>query len=284
VIERIQKIIAASGRCSRREAEALITAGLVTVNGEIAELGQKADPSRDAIKVEGKLLRKPEPHRYILLNKPRGVVTTAEDPEGRTTVVDLVRGRVKERVYPVGRLDVMTEGLLILTNDGEFALRVTHPSYGCSKEYEAKVTGVLPDGTLARLRRGILLEGKRTAPADIELIRQSRPARHGKRGEKAPPPEEPNAWYRVILREGRNQQVRKLFDAVGHPVLKLRRVAIGPLRSPRMPIGTFRELEPQEIRAILAGGEAAASREESRRTAAPPRDRAPARRTGGFRK
>ena len=255
MLERIQKIIAASGRCSRREAEELITAGLVTVNGEVAELGRKADPAKDSIKVEGKLLRKAETHRYILLNKPRGVVTTADDPEGRTTVVDLVRGRVKERVYPVGRLDVMTEGLLILTNDGDFALRVTHPSYGCAKEYEAKVAGVLPEGTLARLRRGIVIEGKRTAPAEIDLIRQSRPARHGKRGDRSPAPEEPNAWYRVTLREGRNQQVRKLFDAVGHPVLKLRRVAIGPLRAPRMPIGTFRDLEPEEIRAIVAVGE-----------------------------
>ncbi len=240
--KRIQKIIAESGKCSRRAAEILIENGQVTVNGRVAELGEKADADRDAIKVEGKLLKKPEAHRYVLLYKPRGVVTTADDPEGRMTVVDLLRAKIGERLYPVGRLDVQTEGLLILTNDGDFALRVTHPSFGCAKEYEVKVKGSVPERALDRIRKGIIIEGKRTAPADIRFLKVTR----RKAGE-----EESNSWFKVILREGRNQQVRRLFEAVGHSVLKLRRVAIGPIRDTRLSPAEFRDLSPEEVHAIL---------------------------------
>jgi len=242
MLKRIQKIIAESGKCSRRRAEELIEGGLVTVNGRIATIGEKADAEKDAIKVEGKLLRKPEAHRYVLINKPRGIVTTSDDPEGRTTILDLVKSRIRERIYPVGRLDVQTEGLLILTNDGDFALRVTHPSYGCSKEYQAKVRGNIPERLLDRLRRGINIEGQKTSPATIEFLRRSR------RGTEA---EEVNSWFRVILREGKNQQVRRMFEAIGHPVLKLKRVAIGPLREDRLQPGEWRDLDAAEISSIL---------------------------------
>lgn len=243
MLKRVQRIIAESGRCSRRAAEALIEAGLVTVNGRPVALGDRADAEKDAIKVEGKLLKKPEPHRYILLYKPKGIITTADDPEGRSTVLDLIRPGVPERVYPVGRLDVMTEGLLFLTNDGDFALRVTHPSWGCRKEYLAKVRGEIPERTLERLRRGIVLDGKRTAPAEISFVRRSR---------RASSDDEANSWFRVILREGRNHEVRRLFDVVGHSVLKLKRVAIGPIRDEKLLPGQWRDLEPGEVRAILA--------------------------------
>ena len=243
--ERLQKLIARSGLCSRRDADAMIREGRVTVNGRVARPGEKADPERDAIKVDGRRLRAPEPLRYILLYKPVGVVTTCEDPEERRTVIDLVRPRVKERVYPVGRLDYHSEGLLLLTNDGELAARVGHPRYGVVREYEVKVKGDLTDRELARLRRGVVIEGHRVVPLLVERLARTRKAG--------------NSWWRVRIGEGRTHEVRELFFRAGHRVLRLKRVAIGPLRDPALGPGEFRELLPEEIRALKK-----ASREQTK--------------------
>ncbi|MBW3565981.1 MAG: rRNA pseudouridine synthase [Acidobacteria bacterium] len=233
--ERVQKLIARAGLASRREAEDLIRSGEVTVNGEVAELGTKADAVRDHIKVRGKLLRPPEEKRYVLLNKPQGYVTTMSDPEERPTVVDLV-GPLRERLFPVGRLDFNSEGLLLLTNDGELADRLTHPRYGCSKLYRVKVQGSPDEATLEKLRRGIRLEdGTKTRPCRIERVRRGRTA------------DSSNAWLEVTLTEGKQQQIRRMFDLVGHRVMRLRRIAIGGLRDPKLPRGQWRDLSPDEV-------------------------------------
>src|SRR5512142_2671674 len=196
--ERLQKIIAHAGFASRREAEAMITAGRVTVNGRVVtELGTKAEADRDHIKVDGKLITHAEPHRYILLYKPKEVMTTVEDPQGRRTVIDLVRG-IRERIYPVGRLDFHSEGLVLLTNDGELAFKISHPTNGSVKTYHVKVRGVPEDRILEKLRRGITIDGKRTRPADIERMRTT-----GRSDEEG------NSWCEVKLREGMTQQIRK---------------------------------------------------------------------------
>lgn len=233
---RVQKIIAEAGLASRREAEEWIREGRVRVNGQIAGLGDRADPDRDSIRVDGKRIR---PHAglkaYLLLNKPKGYVTTVDDPEGRNTVLDLLPPRVRGIVKPVGRLDVQTEGLLLLTNDGELARQVTHPSTGCPKEYRVKVSGVPAEARLERLRRGIPLDGRATRPATVERI--STTARGG----------EGNSWFRVVLQEGRTRQIRRMFEAIGHPVSKLKRVAIGPIRDDRLPSGAWRLLSAEEV-------------------------------------
>jgi 23S rRNA pseudouridine2605 synthase len=209
------------------------------VNGRvITELGSKADADRDHIKVDGKLITRQEPHRYILLYKPKEVMTTVEDPQGRRTVIDLVRG-VRERIYPVGRLDFHSEGLVLLTNDGDLAYKVSHPTHGSVKTYHVKVRGVPEERLIEKLRRGITLEGKRTLPCDIDRIKTT-----GK-GE-----DEGNSWFEVKLREGRTQQIRKMFQAVGHPVSKLRRVAIGPISDPHLTPGVWRELSDREVRML----------------------------------
>jgi 23S rRNA pseudouridine2605 synthase len=237
--ERLQKIIAHAGVASRREAEAMIRDGRVTVNGKVVtELGSKADGDRDHIKVDGKLISRSETHRYILLYKPKEVMTTVQDPQGRRTVIDLVRG-IRERIYPVGRLDFHSEGLVLLTNDGDLAFKVSHPTHGSVKTYAVKVRGVPEERLVDKLRRGITLEGKRTLPCDIERVRTT--GKHDDEG---------NSWFEVKLREGRTQQIRKMFQAVGHPVSKLKRVAIGPISDPKLTPGVWRELTKSEVKAL----------------------------------
>ncbi len=231
--ERLQKILARAGVASRREAEEIIAAGRVTVNGQVAGLGDKADPADDAVKVDGKRVHPPTGHRYLLLNKPRAVMSTRRDPGGRPTVLDLVPEPLRKALVPVGRLDFLTEGLLLLTDDGDLAQRVAHPRYGCTKTYEVKVRGMPAERDLERLRRGIRLEGRPTAPAGIT----ARPV----------PGESDNSWWTVELSEGRTRQIRDMFQRIGHPVMKLRRVAIGPLRDADLPLGAVRELSEREV-------------------------------------
>ncbi len=246
--ERLQKILARAGVASRRKVEEMIEQGLVTVNGQVAKLGDKADPERDAIKVENKRI---QPHRgeyhYLLLNKPRGVMSTITDPEGRQTVMDFIPPVFHKALVPVGRLDYHTEGLILLTDDGEFAQRVAHPRYGSVKTYEVKVKGRPSEAALDRLRAGILLEGKRTAPAKI-TPRHS-PVAHRRKREDEEGGE--NSWWTVQLTEGRTRQIREMFLRISHPVQKLRRVGIGPLRDRDLPLGSVRELMPREVEMLL---------------------------------
>ncbi len=233
--ERLQKLIAQAGIASRRKAEELIQSGEVTVNGEIVTtLGTKADPAIDHIKVSGKLINEKLKHRenvYVLLNKPKGYLSSAADPEGRKLVTDLVAPALG-RVFPVGRLDYNTEGLIILTNDGDFANFVA-ASKAVPKVYEAKVKGLPNANAINKLRRGVVLEdGFKTAPAEIEDLKHT----------------ENNGWYRVTLREGHNQQIRKMFDAIGHSVVKLKRVAIGHIKDDRIAVGAYRLLDEDEIK------------------------------------
>lgn len=239
-LERLQKIIAKAGVASRREAEEMIRDGRVTVNGKVVtELGTRADNKKDHVKVDGKLLHSAEEPRYILLNKPREVMTTTADPEGRTTVIDLLRG-VRERVFPVGRLDYHSEGLLLLTNDGDLAFKVSHPSNGSVKTYHVKVRGVPSPAVIEKLERGIVLDNRRTQPCEIRQLRTT-----GK-GE-----EEGNSWWEVKLREGRTNQIRRMFQIKGHPVSKLRRIAIGALTDARLAPGEWRELDTRELSALF---------------------------------
>ena len=232
--ERLQKIIAAAGIASRRKAEELIAGGLVTVNGKtVTELGSKADPERDHIRVGGKLLRGPERHVYLLMNKPKGYVTTVHDPQNRPTVMDLLHG-AGARVYPVGRLDYGSEGLLLLTNDGELAHGLMKAASHVPKTYLVKVAGNPSPEGLARLREGVSIPTERgrrvrTAPARIRVIREAA-----------------NPWYEVTLTEGRNRQIRRMFEEIGHHVEKIKRVGYGPLQLD-VPPGEFRQLSPREI-------------------------------------
>lgn len=263
-LERLQKIIAHAGFASRREAEVMIREGRVTVNGRVVtELGSRALPGRDHIKVDGKLITREEPHRYILMYKPKEVMTTVEDPQGRKTVIDLVRG-IRERIYPVGRLDFHSEGLIVLTNDGDLAFKVSHPRHGSVKTYHVKVRGVPEPRMVEKLQRGITIDGKRTLPCGIEQMKTTG------RGL-----EEGNSWYEVKLREGRTQQIRKMFKAVGHPVTKLRRVAIGPISDPKLTPGDWRELTKQEVKLLSTQMEPKAP-PKPRRTTRPARAKAPA--------
>ena len=249
---------------SRSRARDAIARGTVTVNGRVVtELGTKADPAVDHVKVDGKLLRAAAAPRYILMNKPRGVVVTRDDPQHRPTVYALLGTRVSEPVVPVGRLDFDSEGLLLLTNDGALAHRIAHPSGGCQKEYEVKVSGVPTPARIARLARGVVLDGTKTAPAKVELT-ETTPEKDGVGG---------NAWLKVILGEGRSRQVRRMLESVGHKVSKLRRVAIGPIRDARIPIGGFRDLVPAEVEALRALRPAAVPRRTPPRPKAAPRGR-----------
>jgi 23S rRNA pseudouridine2605 synthase len=237
--ERLQKIIAAAGIASRRKAEELITSGRVQVNGKVVtELGTKADSEQDHIRVDGKLLRGPERHTYIVLNKPKGYVTTVSDPEKRPTVMELVRG-AKARVYPVGRLDWASEGLLVLTNDGTLTNGLMKAASNVAKTYVVKVAGQPDDAKLEKLRKGVSIAEKggrrvRTAPAKIRLIREG-----------------DNPWLEVTIVEGRNRQIRKMFEEVGHHVEKIRRVRYGPL-SLDVPPGEFRSLTLDEVSRLKA--------------------------------
>ncbi len=235
-LERLQKIIARAGIASRRGAEQLIEDGQVSVNGRVVtELGTKADLDSDHVKVKGKLITREEQKRYILLYKPRQVMTTVDDPSGRPTVLDFVKG-VRERVFPVGRLDFHSEGLIVLTNDGDLAFKIAHPKHGSLKTYHVKVRGVPTDRLIEKLARGITLDGQRTLPCEITRLRTTG------RGEDAG-----NSWFEVKLREGRTQQIRKMFKTIGHPVMKLRRVAIGSLSDAKLEAGQWRELTDKEL-------------------------------------
>lgn len=236
--ERLQKILSAAGVASRRHSEQLIVEGRVTVNGAtVTELGTRAEPARDDIRVDGRRIRTEQRTRYILLNKPRGYVTTRSDPQRRPTVMDLLK-RVREYVYPVGRLDYDSEGLLLLTNDGDLAARLTHPRHEVEREYEARVRGVPDAHEIERLERGILIDGRRTAPARVKLAH--RPST----------PSGPQAIVLLTIHEGRHRQVRKMLEAVGHPVVRLRRVRIGPIRDDRLTTGHYRELTAVEVAAL----------------------------------
>ncbi len=229
--ERLQKIISRAGICSRRRAEELIRRGLVSVNGSVvSRLGAKADPERDEIRVEGKLVFQESAPIYILLHKPEGYITSTSDPEGRPTVMDLL-GKQKGRVYPVGRLDWDSSGILLLTNDGELAQQLTHPSYQVQKTYEVKVKGWPDESALELLRSGVRIAGRKTAPAQVLPL-----PRKGK-----------HPWLRISLIEGRNRQVRRMCEAVGHPAIKLKRTAVGPLRLGDLPAGRFRHLDEAEV-------------------------------------
>ena len=239
--ERLQKILSRAGLASRRRAEELIREGRVTVNGAVARIGDKADLAVDAVKLNGKRVLVPTSHRYLLLNKPTGVLTTRSDPHSRRTVYDLLPKRLHKGLNPVGRLDYDTEGLLLLTDDGEFAQRVAHPRYGCVKSYEVKVKGKPAQEKIAELKRGAVIDGRKVVPVSITPM----PNRSATAV---------NSWLRVELAEGRTRQIREMFFRLGHPVQKLRRVAIGGLRDPRLPLGAFRELTQLEVDRLLVGG------------------------------
>jgi pseudouridine synthase len=244
--ERLQKILSHAGVASRRASERLMLDGRVTVNGlTVRELGAKADPAHDDVRVDGRRIRLPERRRYILLNKPRGCVTTRFDPEQRPTVMDLLGG-VSEYVYPVGRLDHDSEGLLLLTNDGALAARLMHPRHGVERVYEARVLGTPTRHELQRLARGVDIDGRRTQPADVKVLSD--------RTRANPPPA--STLLEITVREGRNRQVRKMCDAIGHPVERLKRVAIGPIRDERLKPGRWRDLSVQEVSKLKrsAGG------------------------------
>jgi pseudouridine synthase len=237
---RLQKILSAAGVSSRRAAEELITQGRVMVNGQtVTELGTRADPERDDIRVDGRRVKAAERRRYILLYKPRGYITSRSDPQRRPTVIDLlVKGGVREYVYPVGRLDYDSEGLLILTSDGDLAAALTHPRHGVEREYHVRVRGVPDEHELERLARGVVIEGRRTAPAEVTL-QKAIDAESGAQ-----------AVLSVVLREGRNRQLRDMCDAIGHPVVRLRRVRIGPITDDRIRPGEFRDLDAREVAAL----------------------------------
>lgn len=230
MLQRIQKILAQMGVASRRKAEELIIEGRVTVNGKIATLGMKADIEKDHIKVNGKLLLKPEKKIYLMLNKPRGVVTSLYDPEGRPTIKDLLKD-IKYRVFPVGRLDYDSEGLLLITNDGDFAHSILHPSKKIPKTYLVKVKGKLSDEKIQILREGVYLEDGITAPAKVIKIRES----------------EKNCWLQITIYEGRKRQIRRMLEKIGHPVLRLKRIAIGNLRLSGLKPGEYRILTQRDI-------------------------------------
>ena len=236
--DRLQKILARAGVTSRRKAEDLIREGQVTINGQVATLGDKADPAEDAIKVDGKRVHPQTHSTYLLLYKPAGVMSTRADPEGRPTVLELVPEALRKALVPVGRLDFNTEGLLLLTDDGEFAHRVAHPRYGCSKTYEVKVKGGPDPEAVRKLRHGTVLDGKLRVPLAVESMASPGP-REGR-----------NTWWTVELGEGKTRQIREMFFRVGHPVQRLRRVAIGPLRDARMGPGDLRELTDREVAAL----------------------------------
>jgi pseudouridine synthase len=257
-MERLQKILSRAGVASRRASEQLMIDGRVTVNGAtIRELGTKADPARDDIRVDGRRVKVVAHHLYLLVNKPRGYVSTRSDPQQRPTVLDLVP-EIREYVYPVGRLDYDSEGLIILTNDGDLAAKLTHPRHGVARVYEAHVLGEPDDHDLDRLQKGVLVDGQKTGPAEVKAI--------------AP------GHLRVTVREGRNRQVRKMCDAIGHPVTKLTRVAIGPIHDPKLKRGQWREMTDAEVSKLRAAADFKTSvrKETAPGTAASPRSRAKA--------
>jgi 23S rRNA pseudouridine2605 synthase len=231
---RLQKLIASTGMSSRRKAEILIAAGRVSVNGKlVTELGTKVDPERDHVKVDGKHLTSAQPFVYLILNKPKHVMSTLDDPGGRTTVKDFLRG-VSVRVFPVGRLDFDSEGLMLLTNNGELAQALLHPRYHVPKTYLIKVKRVLTDEEIARLERGVRLDDGMTGPAFVKKVKKA----------------EQNSWLELTIREGRKHQVKRMLESVGHPVIKLMRIRMGPLSLGDLPAGEFRFLTDREANAL----------------------------------
>jgi len=228
--ERLQKIIARAGIASRRKAEELIQDGAVTVNGQtVCTLGSQADPEHDHIKVNGKLIR-PERLEYYMLNKPRGMLSSVKDPEGREVVTDLVKSSA--RLYPAGRLDYNSEGLIVLTNDGELARKITEGGR-LKKVYQVKVKDQPEEAKLERLRKGLTIDGVRMQASNVRVLKPGN-----------------NSWYEVELTEGKNRQLRRMFERIGHPVMKLRRVAIGKLKLGKLPPGAYRELTAEEVRLL----------------------------------
>jgi 23S rRNA pseudouridine2605 synthase len=233
--ERLQKVLAKAGIASRRGAEKLIRQGKVRVDGKVVtEMGTKVDPGTQAIECEGIALSSQEKKVYVLLHKPSGYLSTVDDPQGRPIVTDLLKN-IKERVYPVGRLDLDTEGALLLTNDGELAHKILHPSHEVNKTYVAKVKGLPGKKKLDALSKGIELEGRKTWPADIEVLNTK----------------VQSAIIRIIIHEGRKRQVRKMFEAIGHPVLELKRIAYGQLELGELRPGKYRFLTPADIKLIF---------------------------------
>ena len=230
MMERLQKVIAQAGVCSRRKAEELIAQGRVSVNGKTAsQLGTKVDVSQDHVKVDGRRLRFDSSKLYLLLNKPKGYICTLSDPQGRPKVTDLIRG-ISQKVFPVGRLDYASEGLLLLTNDGEFANLIASAGEHCPKVYLTKVRGNPSLDQLREISRGLVLNGQPIAPCQLHCLKQGN-----------------NPWFSVTLTEGKRNQIRKMFEHIGHPVVKLRRVQIGFLSDPHLKPGEYRHLTSGEV-------------------------------------
>lgn len=252
--ERLQRILSRAGVASRRKAEEMIKEGRVTVNGRVAEVGEKADPLSDAIKVDGRRLKPAQGKSHYLLYKPRGYMSTRSDPQGRPTVFDLLPPRFRKSLVIAGRLDFNSEGLMILTADGDLAHRLAHPSFGCSKTYHVKVKGIPAEESIAKLKTGVMLDGKRTAPARIRLLK-------GPRSGKG----ESNSWWVVELQEGRNRQIREMFFRLGNPVQRLIRVGIGRVADRDLPVGSYRELSTQELESLRSGEAPKAPKRKRRR-------------------
>ena len=232
---RLQKYLAECGLASRRKAELLISEGSVSVDGKIiTEMGYKLDPELQTVRYRGELVRRKKKHTYILLNKPRGYVTTMSDPQGRPIVTSLIKD-LDVRVFPVGRLDIDTEGALILTDDGELAHKILHPSHESNKTYEVLVKGLVSRGKIKKLERGIEIDGRPTWPAKISKAVKQGPA----------------SRLVITIHEGRKRQVRKMFEAVGHPVINLKRIAYGQLRLGSLPSGSYRYLSREELKKVL---------------------------------
>jgi 23S rRNA pseudouridine2605 synthase len=232
--QRLQKIMAEMGVASRRKAEEMIEEGRVTVNGKTAVIGMKAALFRDHIKVDGKLLINPEKKVYFIFNKPRGVVTSLSDPEGRPTVQHFLKG-IRERVFPVGRLDYDSEGMLLITNDGEFAHAVLHPSKKIPKTYLVKIKGVLEEEDILKLKTGIRLDRAVTAPAQIKRLRKT----------------ENNSWIEMTIYEGKKRQIRRMLERVGHPVIRLMRIRIDGVEMGALKPGTYRKMTLEEMKKIM---------------------------------
>jgi 23S rRNA pseudouridine2605 synthase len=250
--ERLQKLLSRAGIASRRRAEELIQQGMVSVNGEmVTELGSKADPDQDKITVNGRLVSQPTEFYYYMLNKPRGYISSTHDPEGRPIVLDLL-GKEGRNVYPVGRLDYASEGLLLLTSDGDLANRILSAKSKMSKTYHVKVNGPLNNEAMERFRAGLYLDGRKTAPAEIRLTKFSA-----------------NPWYEVVLTEGRNRQIRRMFERFGLLVEKIQRTRVGPVYLGKLPSGKFRELTAKEIQRLNSDQQEKPQRERRKSVAVP---------------
>jgi len=248
-MERLQKLMAHAGIASRRKAETIISDGRVTVNGKVATLGDKADPQKDDIRVDGKRLRLNEELRYVLLHKRRGIICTTDDPEGRTTVLDELGDNFSERLYPVGRLDIDSDGLVLLTNDGDLANRLTHPRYESEKTYKVLVEGAPNEKTLSRWRRGVRLDGEPTAPAVIKVLHSERR----------------NTWLRIVMTEGKNRQIRRVAELLGHPVVRLTRTHIASIELGNLKPGQFRQLSKIEVNTLKKPKSSGVRRQQEQR-------------------